>query len=240
MKKNKMMRLASLLLVAVMLTTCTISGTYAKYVTTGTGTDTARVAKWGVTVTPTGTIFSKQYATDDTSRYSGANSVVTSNEDKLVAPGTTGGNTLVQLSGIPEVAYRVDYTATLALSNWTISADLNGDGVDDFNGEYCPIIFTVEGTPYKIGDVGIEDTSDLITKVKTAIEDCSASYDPNLSLADASVIYPTVTWEWKYSDVEFDAISENDIKDTALGNAAANGQAATIQLEVVTTVTQID
>ena len=47
MKKNKMMRVASALLVAVLLTTCAISGTFAKYVSQATGSDTARVAKWG-------------------------------------------------------------------------------------------------------------------------------------------------------------------------------------------------
>ena len=47
MKTNKMMRIASVLLVAVLLTTCSISGTFAKYVSQATGTDTARVAYWG-------------------------------------------------------------------------------------------------------------------------------------------------------------------------------------------------
>ena len=47
MRKNKMMRLASALLVAVLLSTCAISGTFAKYVTSSTGTDKARVAYWG-------------------------------------------------------------------------------------------------------------------------------------------------------------------------------------------------
>ena len=46
MKKNRMMRVASALLVAVLLTTCAISGTFAKYVSTATGEDAARVAYW--------------------------------------------------------------------------------------------------------------------------------------------------------------------------------------------------
>ena len=47
MKKNTMMRVASALLVAVLLTTCAISGTFAKYVSSAETSDTARVAKWG-------------------------------------------------------------------------------------------------------------------------------------------------------------------------------------------------
>ena len=53
MKKNKMMRLASGLLVAVLITTSTISGTFAKYVTTADAKDEARVAKFGVVITAT-------------------------------------------------------------------------------------------------------------------------------------------------------------------------------------------
>ena len=51
MKRNKMMRIASVLLVAVLLSTCVISGTFAKYTTSNSATDSARVAKWGVIIT---------------------------------------------------------------------------------------------------------------------------------------------------------------------------------------------
>ena len=64
MRKNKMMRLASALLVAVLLTTSVISGTYAKYITENTGSDEARVAKWGVTVTANGDAFETEYKKD--------------------------------------------------------------------------------------------------------------------------------------------------------------------------------
>ena len=57
MKKNKMMRIASVLLVAVLLSTCAISGTFAKYVTTDSGSDSARVAKFAFTVSENGTDF---------------------------------------------------------------------------------------------------------------------------------------------------------------------------------------
>lgn len=46
MKKNVMMRLASVLLVAILLSTCALSATFAKYTSTGTGSATATVAKW--------------------------------------------------------------------------------------------------------------------------------------------------------------------------------------------------
>ena len=98
MKKNFMMRAASVLLVAVMLTTCAISGTFAKYVTAKEGSDSARVAKFGVVVAASGSLFSKNYlnANDNTPAADGADAatitVKSSDEDKLVAPGTKNEN----------------------------------------------------------------------------------------------------------------------------------------------------
>ena len=45
MKKNVLMRIASGALVITMLTTCVISGTFAKYITDDAASDKARVAK---------------------------------------------------------------------------------------------------------------------------------------------------------------------------------------------------
>ncbi len=49
--KNKMMRIASILMVAVLLTVCAVSSTFAKYVTSVNVGDAARVAKWGIVIT---------------------------------------------------------------------------------------------------------------------------------------------------------------------------------------------
>ena len=58
MKKNKMMRLASAVLVCTLLTTSVISGTFAKYTSTSSASDNARVAKWGVTLAANGLLYS--------------------------------------------------------------------------------------------------------------------------------------------------------------------------------------
>lgn len=51
MKKNKTLRAAGILFLATMLTTCMTAGTFAKYTTSDSANDSARVAKFGVTVT---------------------------------------------------------------------------------------------------------------------------------------------------------------------------------------------
>lgn len=78
MRKNKMMRLASTLMVAVLMTTCTISGTYAKYVTSAEAADSARVAKWGVIVEATGSLYGEKYASD-------TSKITASEEDDVVS-----------------------------------------------------------------------------------------------------------------------------------------------------------
>lgn len=114
MKKNKMMRAASGLMVATLLTTSIISGTFAKYTTEDSGSDTARVAKWGLTVSASGNLFGKEYAKVDAS--SNGNSIVATGSDNtvkatdknVVAPGTKNETGFtVSIKGTPEVAYNV-------------------------------------------------------------------------------------------------------------------------------------
>ena len=115
MKKNRMMRLASALLVAVLLTTCAISGTFAKYVTTASATDTARVAKWGVRFIVGSDLFDEYY-NKDAAGYTGMTLSVDSDSDpkvNLVAPGTAGdGYTFTTDGTKPEVSYRVTFKTT--------------------------------------------------------------------------------------------------------------------------------
>ncbi len=225
MKKNVMMRVASVLLVAVMLTTCVISGTFAKYVTSGEATDSARVAKWGVTVTANGQMFT----TEETGIVNSvtAKTVLSSNAENVVAPGMSGSLVSVELAGTPEVAVEVKYEATLVLNYWTIS------GV-----EYCPIVFTVAGETYGTNDTDATHKSAnvaaLIVAVEEAIEDgYTAEYAAGKDLT--SVTDLAVAWAWVFSSSD-----ANDVKDTALGDKAAAGTAPEIALTVKTTVTQID
>ena len=63
MKKNKSMRAAGGLMIATLLSTSIVSGTYAKYVTSDSAKDSARVAKFGVEVKADGKLFDKTYLT---------------------------------------------------------------------------------------------------------------------------------------------------------------------------------
>ncbi len=117
MRKNKMMRVASALMVAVLLTTCAISGTFAKYVTTDEFTDQARVAKWGVELQVFGNLFSDTYI--NTPVKDNANDITVqvidyaSTGTNIVAPGTCNDEGFkISLTGVPEVDGQVSATMT--------------------------------------------------------------------------------------------------------------------------------
>lgn len=122
MKKNKMMRTASGLLVATLLTTSVISGTFAKYTTTDSARDTARVAKWGVTAVVSGDLFGADYVEGSASDTEGIISAsytgsVDSDKgvdgEKIVAPGTKAGDGVkITISGTPEVKNTVKFSST--------------------------------------------------------------------------------------------------------------------------------
>ena len=229
MKKNLMMRLASFLLVAVLISTSAISGTYAKYVTQNDSTDKARVAKFGVTIeVDDETMFSDSYK-DEATAYIEDEKVaeITVQADtegtNVVAPGTKGALAGFKVTGTPEVDVEVTYAATLTLDGWEV------DGA-----EYCPITITVNKEQYFIGKTGIATVDELEKAVEDAIVNSTAIYHTNTDLNTVNDDL-AVSWEWP-----FYVSDDNDVKDTALGDAAAAGKAATIKLDATMTITQVD
>lgn len=230
MKKNAMMRLASVLLIAVMISTSAISGTYAKYVTSDEGSDSARVAKFGVVVEIDETMFSDSYkneATDYTENEEGLDITVQADaaDTNVVAPGTKGSLAGFTVTGTPEVDVAVTYTATLTLDKWEVAGN-----------EYCPIIITVNNEDYYVGKEGIADVAGLKTAVEEAIVAEAANYDTNTDLTAVDDDL-NVSWRWEFEHGTVPA--QTDALDTKLGDQAAAGNAATIQLAVGMTVTQI-
>jgi len=235
MKKNKMMRVASALMVAVLLSTCAISGTFAKYVTSESGSDFARVAKWGVTIEAESfDLFTDKYETDDTTAtFTGDYSVKSADGKDVFAPGTKGTFADIAITGTPEVAVDVAVVPTVTVSdNWYVDGDF-----------YCPIVITVGDTA--ICGLAYDDETNFADAIGAAISGYSAQYAPNqdLSAIDANF---DISWEWAFVDADHVALdcactagAQTDVKDTALGDAAVNADLK-IEIGVAITVTQID
>lgn len=220
--KNKFLRLASILMMACLMTTCVISGTFAKYVTTDSASDTARVAKWGIELAVDGddVLYNEDKAGNEVGLKVQANN--------LAAPGTYQKLATIALSGQPEVAYEIKVNVNLELTGWTV------DGA-----EYCPLVFTVDGTQYKI-DTTITTVDKLEEAVEVAIINAITGASETTSAGtfakkyDASAAVPTsanevlIDWTW--------AFAGDDSKDTKLGNAAS----AKIDFSLAVDVTQVN
>lgn len=112
MKKNHMMRIASVLLVVILLTTCAISATFAKYTSTGKATATATVASWDVKLNNQAFSDTLTFNLFDTAaKDSDGTSAETDVVAGKIAPGTTGSFALT-LTNSSEVnaKYTISYT----------------------------------------------------------------------------------------------------------------------------------
>lgn len=243
--KNKFFKIASLMIMLCLISTCAIGTTFAKYVTGDTATDSARVAKWGVKIEMQGDdLFSNQYDAHDT-ELAGKLSVKSSSDDeKVVAPGTSG-STVFSIKGTPEVAARIviDFDATSDIM-------LPAGSVQGQTEDYHPLVFTLK----QIADA--DGAVDVVLKVGT-LADIQAFLDaytgtngteylPNTDLASKFEL----SWAWAYSVDDL-----TDKMDTLLGDlmaakieAEAKGEQYTlptgVSLNVVynlsITVTQVD
>ncbi len=227
MKKNVMMRAASALLVAVLLTTCAISGTFAKYTTSTTGSDSARVAYWGFDADAATTIdmFDGEYT-----------NVKSSGEvdgfSNVIAPGTSKtttfafGYTNYKTDQIqkPEVAY-----------TFTVAPEISGDYDSlDNNPNFNWTLKTpgdTEATKYATVEA-------LLNAVKALSGDSTGTKKYNAgelpaAFTSADETY-TIGWEWAYETADN---AEQDAKDTAMGNAEA---LENVTFKITITATQDD
>ena len=229
-KKNVLMRSAGLLLVLVLVTSCFVGSTLAKYTVSKSGFDTARVAKFGVNIEANGTMFAREY-----DEGTAVKSVIST--DKVVAPGTSGEMVRMAISGTPEVAVNVQYAATL---------NLNDKWKDKEGNFYCPLRITIATSEGNEHYYGLDYTNATLfaQAVQDAIGHFNAQYAAGTDLstitADGSKLAPTVSWAWAYEGTGTHTVTQTDEKDTYLGDQAALGNAADILLTVQTTVTQID
>lgn len=229
MKKNRMMRLASVLLVAVLMTTCTISGTFAKYVTEVSSYDTARVAKWGFTATSmdiTG-LFAKAYKEQPVAGEPEATVLSTAD---VIAPGTTNSATFsfVYSEGVAD-APEVDYNFTVSTAGSSIAADIeNNDNIK-----------------WKLDEGSWGTWDKLLADIAALSGDASGTkkYDAGQLPAEFTKNddVHTITWKWAFDQNDditgFDAI-DLDTTDTAMGNGSVDALAVTLKITI--TATQID
>lgn len=246
-KKHWTLRAAGLLFALVLITSCFVGGTFAKYVTSKSASDIARVARFGVEITAEDhTAFKTTYTTDATGLSIDTNTVISGDGEKVVAPGTGEDNAAtLSITGKPEVAVHVeltmsgmdvfleagehpDLTATSPTAKFTL------------NDRYYPVVFTL-----KKGST--ELASGTISKINAYLATLPKNYDAGTDLSTVFGTY-TLSWEWAFGDTAIPTTT--DKADTLLGVLAADYKAfdyvlgtnyqTGISFTLAATVTQID
>ena len=204
MKTNTMMRLASVLLVAVLLSTCAIAGTYAKYTSNFTGYDSARIAKWDIKVDTFDKatsasnefdfdVFNTIYDTlaDEDGAYDAEGDVYTD----LIAPGTWGYFDLVITNDS-----EVNATFTLELTETMLQGPANA---------VSPILYSVDVVESVNVEAALPEADDMGAATNGEITTVSTEAAGGALNMKGGEVVIRIYWQW-----EFDATGNND---TALG-----------------------
>ena len=215
MKKTKLMRAALLLLVLTLVTSCFVGGTFAKYTTSATGSDTARVAKWGFTANNSSVVLTDLFKVAYDQNVQG--------KADVIAPGTTNSanfkfeyNTTNNGATAPEVAYNFTVSTTGSTCDQSIQDNANIKWKLDEGqwGTWTELLAAIDALD---GDKTYA-AGELPDAFKTGSDE------------------HTVSWQWLF-DATSAGAADLDATDTAMGNAAA---LAEVTLKISVTATQID
>ena len=134
MEKNKTLKMILITLLIAMIALVLVSATYAKYTSSTSGSDTARVAKWSFKVGGTDIVANDSFTFNlfDTIKDSNGTDpetdVVSTNGDKVIAPGTSGNFSLVLKNESETSAkYGITYTVT---NTANIPVEFSTDGIN--------------------------------------------------------------------------------------------------------------
>lgn len=190
MKKNKLMRVACALLVVTLLSTCVISGTFAKYVAQGSARNAVQVAKWSIEYKGEKDTDATQLAVKNTPTVSfdlfstvldSDGSSETDVAQGKIAPGTKGIFKFT-VENKSEVTAKVSFAVTETKGN-------------------IPLTFKVNGATG--------------TSLKKLMEDATSILNMPGAEGVSKKVY-TVEWEWPFERED----GAKDLEDTSLGIAA--------------------
>lgn len=233
-KDNKKTVVIVALLLALIALLCFGGYTFSKYVTSGNGTGTANVAKWGFDVEVDATnVFGPNYKYDGgaskvTAETTGLTVKADSAGRNLVAPGTTGSMTFT-VKGVAEVKAKLNIEFT-ASKDVVLKIKKGDAAVVTYN----PVKWTLK----KGGDVLVN--AGTLAAVKTELDkaDNNPTYEAGTLVAETTY---TLSWAWAFegSDV-VTGFTVNEL-DTILGRISNNPTYAPAGCTVdATTCTEIE
>lgn len=231
---NKKIAFLGILLLAVVVTGYSVSGTYAKYTSQIDLSDEARVAKWEIGMNSdameTLDLFDESYTYASNGTVVEAIANAEGKKDNVVAPGTNGQYTFA-LKGNIETNYTIDVNAT-GTNNVVLKAE---DGTITHN----PMKFYLDtNDSLDINAInGWYDFDTLLTKLNALYSGTGSKvYAPGTVDNTSHTIY----WKWDFETTgNADAIKAANEKDTKLGEEiAADATSHKIDLAISITANQ--
>lgn len=214
-KENKLLKVVAGTTLVAAIGVTLLSGTYSKYTSKGTGTDTARVAKWAFEVEGTDVATTETFTIDLFNTITNTNGseekAVKETDGTLIAPGTMGKfNLSVENKSEVTANYEIEYAVTFTEGK-TIPLEFTSDVEADGSLKADAVWHT------DIADVKQEATEIAIGATATS---------------------NTVYWRWVFED---ETSEENkaarDESDTALATTGTDVEAT---LTATVTATQKD
>lgn len=233
---KKKMTILAVLLLAVVVTAYSVSGTYAKYTSSLDVSDEARVAHWYLdkgNIERTFNLFDSSYTLiGDTyvKNIEEANKPA-SIQTALVAPGTSG-----EYKFSIDGEFETDFTLKAELIETEHGTTMSENNVQLKNDAgvvtYDPIEFSLDnGTTW----VKYADLNTALNKVFQDASNNDTVYEAGKysSTEGTNKIEATIKWRWLYSTGDL-----NDTFDTKLGNMFKEGTEPNIKLTIRITATQ--
>ena len=218
-KNNRKTAVIVMLLLALIALMCFGGYTFSKYVTSGKGSGTANVAKWGYTASvDTTKLFGEEYklATTNVSTVDGTGAHINVKADtagrNLVAPGTTGSMTFT-VGGKAEVRALIS-TGLHPTNDVVLKIKKTADTAYT---EYRPVKWTL-----KKGGTTVAENVTLETIAETIHDEAiNKMYVPNEKLDSTTY---ELSWAWVFeNNGETVADLSIDQVDTILGQMVAGG-----------------
>ena len=209
-----------MLLLALIALMCFGGYTFSKYVTSGKGSGTANVAKWGYTASvDTTNLFGKEYklATTNVSTVNGTGTINvkadTTNERNLVAPGTTGSMTF-KVGGKAEVKARLYMGIT---PNHDVVLKIQKAGEAEI--VYNPVKWTLKKNGTVVPGAQSVTLIEIADKLNHEPVSVGGTYEAGTEVTETTY---ELSWEWAFEGTEtFTGITVNEL-DTILGQRANN------------------
>lgn len=216
--------------------------TFARYISQGSGSDSATVAKWGWTISAdAGSFFGKKYAGQGLSTVTEGDenlSVKASGDSNVVAPGTTGSFTF-SIGGSAEVASKITVALTgkdIVLKATVTTGEPSASETTTYT--YSPIKFSLQK------DEGAAEEDLTFAELQKKLAALSAEAVAAGETYAGAGEY-TVTWEWAFDNASATVTKVGDgadldgnACDTILGLYAASQKATVTHNDVEYTIDQ--